>query len=42
MATRGWNGRRAAWLGLIGFSAVIFNFVVVNLFFKGLHVYSGL
>ena len=42
MATRGWNGNRAAWLGLIGFSAVIFNFVVVNLFFKGLHVYSGL
>ena len=42
MATRGWSGKRAAWLGLIGFSAVIFNFVVVNLFFKGLHVYSGL
>jgi cytochrome c-type biogenesis protein CcsB len=42
MATRGWTGRRAAWLGLIGFGAVIFNFVVVNLFFKGLHVYSGL
>jgi len=42
MATRGWNGKRAAWLGLVGFSAVIFNFVVVNLFFKGLHVYSGL
>jgi cytochrome c-type biogenesis protein CcsB len=42
MATRGWNGKRAAWLGLIGFSAVIFNFVVVNLFFTGLHSYSGL
>lgn len=42
MATRGWTGKRAAWLGLIGFGAVIFNFVVVNLFFKGLHVYSGL
>jgi cytochrome c-type biogenesis protein CcsB len=42
MATRGWAGRRAAWLGLVGFGAVIFNFVVVNLFFKGLHVYSGL
>ena len=42
MATRGWTGRRAAWLGLVGFAAVIFNFVVVNLFFKGLHVYSGL
>lgn len=42
MATRGWTGKRAAWLGLIGFSAVIFNFTIVNLFFKGLHVYSGL
>jgi cytochrome c-type biogenesis protein CcsB len=42
MATRGWNGKRAAWLGLIAFSAVIFNFTIVNLFFKGLHVYSGL
>ena len=42
MATRGWTGRRAAWLGLIGFAAVIFNFTIVNLFFKGLHVYSGL
>ncbi len=41
MATRGWTGKRAAWLGLIGFSAVIFNFTIVNLFFKGLHVYSG-
>ena len=42
MATRGWTGKRAAWLGLISFSAVIFNFTIVNLFFKGLHVYSGL
>jgi cytochrome c-type biogenesis protein CcsB len=42
MATRGWNGKRAAWLGLVAFLAVIFNFTIVNLFFKGLHVYSGL
>jgi cytochrome c-type biogenesis protein CcsB len=42
MATRGWNGKKAAWLGLIAFFAVIFNFTIVNLFFKGLHVYSGL
>lgn len=41
-ATRGWSGKRSAWLALIGFSAVIFNFTIVNLFFKGLHVYSGL
>ena len=41
-ATRGWTGKRAIWLGLVGFAAVIFNFTVVNMFFKGLHVYSGL
>jgi len=41
-ATRGWSGKRSAWLSLIGFAAVIFNFTIVNLFFKGLHVYSGL
>lgn len=41
-ATRGWRGTRSAWLSIIGFSAVIFNFTIVNQFFKGLHVYSGL
>ncbi|WP_306233980.1 c-type cytochrome biogenesis protein CcsB [Agrococcus beijingensis] len=41
-ATRGWRGTRSAWLQLVGFAAVIFNFTVVNLFFKGLHAYSGL
>ena len=41
-ATRGWSGRRSAWLALIGFAAILFNFTIVNLFFKGLHVYSGL
>ena len=41
-ATRGWRGARSAWLALIGFAAVMFNFTIVNLFFKGLHSYSGL
>ncbi len=41
-ATRGWRGSRSATLAIIGFSAVIFNFTIVNLFFKGLHAYSGL
>jgi len=41
-ATRGWRGARSASLAIIGFSAVIFNFTIVNLFFKGLHAYSGL
>ena len=41
-ATRGWRGSRSAWLAIVGFSAVLFNFTIVNMFFKGLHVYSGL
>lgn len=41
-ATRGWRGSRSAWLAIIGFSSVVFNFTIVNLFFKGLHAYSGL
>ncbi len=41
-ATRGWRGTRSSWLAIIGFAAIVFNFTVVNLFFKGLHAYSGL
>nr|WP_123505872.1 c-type cytochrome biogenesis protein CcsB [Frondihabitans sp. PhB188] len=41
-ATRGWRGARSAYLSLVGFAAVMFNFSVVNLLFKGLHAYSGL
>jgi cytochrome c-type biogenesis protein CcsB len=41
-ATRGWRGSRSAWLAIIGFAAVIFNFTIVNIFFQGLHAYSGL
>jgi cytochrome c-type biogenesis protein CcsB len=41
-ATKGWRGSRSAWLAIIGFAAVLFNFGIVNIFFKGLHSYSGL
>ncbi len=41
-ATRGWRGAPSAWLSIVGFTAVIFNFTIVNMFFKGLHAYSGL
>lgn len=41
-ATRGWRGDRSAWLGLIGFGALLFNYAIVNVFFTGLHSYSGL
>ena len=40
-ATRGWRGTKSAWLSLIGFATVIFNFTIVNLYFQGLHAYSG-
>ncbi|MGO1538755.1 MAG: c-type cytochrome biogenesis protein CcsB [Leucobacter sp.] len=41
-ATRGWRGTRSAWLSIIAYSAVIFNYAIVNVFFDGLHAYSGL
>ncbi|MBO1900547.1 c-type cytochrome biogenesis protein CcsB [Leucobacter weissii] len=41
-ATRGWRGTRSAWLSIVAYAAVIFNFAIVNVFFKGLHAYSGL
>ena len=41
-ATRGWRGTPSAWLSITGFAAVIFNFTIVNVYFKGLHAYSGL
>ena len=41
-ATRGWSQRAIAILNLVGFSTVLFNFAVVNIYFNGLHSYSGL
>ncbi|TDL47046.1 c-type cytochrome biogenesis protein CcsB [Kocuria rosea] len=40
-ATRGWTGNRSAWLSIVGYLCVIFNFTVVNTVFPGLHSYSG-
>ncbi|MDA8412272.1 MAG: c-type cytochrome biogenesis protein CcsB [Desulfobacteraceae bacterium] len=39
--TRGWAGRRAAWLSIIGFAATIFCYLGVNLLLSGLHSYGG-
>jgi len=39
--TRGWVGKRAAWLSIIGFAATIFCYLGVNLFLSGLHSYGG-
>ncbi len=41
-ATRGWTGNRAAWLCIIGFACIMFNYGVVNTMFPGLHSYAGL
>ncbi|HEY8296096.1 MAG TPA: c-type cytochrome biogenesis protein CcsB [Micrococcaceae bacterium] len=40
-ATRGWTGTRAAWLSIVGYLCVVFNFTIVNLYFSGLHSYAG-
>ncbi|MGW5852972.1 c-type cytochrome biogenesis protein CcsB [Micrococcus sp. 2A] len=41
-ATRGWTGSRAAWLSIVGFACIVFNYTIVNKFFPGLHSYAGL
>jgi len=39
--TRGWVGKRAAWLSIFGFVATIFCYLGVNLVLSGLHSYGG-
>ena len=39
--TKGWVGRRTAWLSIIGFAATIFCYLGVNLLLSGLHSYGG-
>ncbi len=41
-ATAGWKGGRAAYINLLGFGAMTFNFFVVNIVISGLHSYAGL
>jgi len=41
-ATAGLKGQRAAYINLLGFGAMIFNFFIVNLVISGLHSYAGL
>jgi cytochrome c-type biogenesis protein CcsB len=38
---RGWEGRRAAWLLIVAFAAVMFTYFAVNFVFSGLHSYAG-
>lgn len=39
--TRGWGGRRIAWLAVFGFLSVIFTYYGVNFLLSGLHSYGG-
>ncbi len=38
--TRGWQGKRTAYISIIGFAAVIFTYLGVNLIISGLHSYA--
>ena len=40
--TKGWVGKRAAWLSIIGFAATVFCYLGVNLLLSGLHSYGSL
>lgn len=39
--TRGWGGRRIAWLAIGGFVSVMFTYYGVNFLLSGLHSYGG-
>jgi ABC-type transport system involved in cytochrome c biogenesis permease subunit len=39
--SRGWQGKKSAWLAVIGFTIVMFTLIGVNLVIAGLHSYSG-
>lgn len=39
--SRGWQGRKSAWMAVIGFVVVMFTNVGVNLLLAGLHSYAG-
>ena len=41
-ATRGWDGRKAAYFALAGYACILMNFMVVNMVFVGKHSYGGL
>lgn len=41
-ATRGWSATQVAVLNILGFGTLLFNFAIVNVYFDGLHAYSGL
>lgn len=38
--SKGWHGKKSAWLGVIGFAIIMFNLIFVNLIIAGLHSYA--
>lgn len=38
--SRGWEGKKSAWLAVIGFIIIMFNLIAVNLIIAGLHSYA--
>ncbi len=38
--SRGWDGKKSAWLAVIGFIIIMFNLIAVNLIIAGLHSYA--
>jgi cytochrome c-type biogenesis protein CcsB len=40
-STHGWRGRRAAWIGVVAFVALMVTYYAVNLWVVGLHSYAG-
>lgn len=40
--TAGWRGRRAAYIQLLAFAALLVNLFVINIYVNGMHSYSGL
>jgi cytochrome c-type biogenesis protein CcsB len=40
-ATAGWRGRRAHYIQLLGFTSLVVNILVVQVFIAGLHSYAG-
>jgi cytochrome c-type biogenesis protein CcsB len=40
-ATAGWRGRKAAYIAMLGFASILFNFFIVNIFITGMHSYAG-
>jgi cytochrome c-type biogenesis protein CcsB len=41
-ATAGWRGKKAAYVAIAGYTAILFNYFIVNIYVQGLHSYSGL